>query len=218
MNQDYYSVLGVDRRATEDQIKRAYRRLARQHHPDVNKGDRASEQRFKAVNEAYDVLGDAARRRDYDEFGSNWRHAEQLRSGPGTPFGGRRGHHRLLRSESQVDAASGAQVFLHVARIDCWQPANRRVHTGHRPSRTRRRTGRRCNNRVRERTATQTRDRTNTHRRTSYPNRLKPARASPRTSGNSRLASGIGRSGLVGLHIRNLRLRSNARLPHIPAV
>ena len=92
MNQDYYSVLGVDRRATDDQIKRAYRRLARQHHPDVNKGDRASEQRFKAVNEAYDVLGDAARRRDYDEFGSNWRHAEQLRSGPGTPFGGRRGH------------------------------------------------------------------------------------------------------------------------------
>ena len=107
-NQDYYSVLGVDRRATDDDIRRAYRRLARQHHPDVNKGNRASEQRFKAVNEAYHVLGDAGRRRDYDEFGSNWQHAEQLRSGSSSPFGGRRGHRGGF---SNFDSNSGDGGF-----------------------------------------------------------------------------------------------------------
>ena len=87
-NKDFYSVLGVSRGSSEDEIRRAYRRLAREHHPDVNRGDRGSEARFKLINEAYEVLGDAKRRRDYDEFGDQWRHADELRAGSRRVFGG----------------------------------------------------------------------------------------------------------------------------------
>jgi molecular chaperone DnaJ len=66
---DYYEVLGLQRDASSDQIKAAYRQLARQHHPDANKGDGGAEERFKAINEAYEVLGDAGRRARYDQFG-----------------------------------------------------------------------------------------------------------------------------------------------------
>lgn len=102
--QDYYQVLGVQRRASTDEIKRAYRKLAMQHHPDVNRGNSASEERFKAINEAYDVLGDASRRKDYDEFGSNWRHADQLRSGAGRQFGGAGGHGTEFRNFSDFNS------------------------------------------------------------------------------------------------------------------
>lgn len=67
---DYYEILGVDRNATEEEIKRAYRRLARQHHPDANPDDPEAERKFKEVAEAYSVLSDPARRRDYDMFGT----------------------------------------------------------------------------------------------------------------------------------------------------
>ena len=71
---DYYRVLGVSKEASKDEIKRAYRKLAQKHHPDANKGDASAEARFKEVSEAYDVLSDPAKRREYDEartlFGS----------------------------------------------------------------------------------------------------------------------------------------------------
>ncbi len=67
---DYYAILGVDKSASQDEIKKAYRKLAKQHHPDVNKGDKASEAKFKDVGEAYEVLGDAEKRKKYDMFGS----------------------------------------------------------------------------------------------------------------------------------------------------
>ena len=87
---DYYSTLGVAKTATEKEIKQAYRKLARKHHPDVNPGDKSAEARFKELNEAYEVLGDPAKRRKYDELGANWRMYEQAGAAgaAGSPFGG----------------------------------------------------------------------------------------------------------------------------------
>src|SRR5437868_5331651 len=80
---DYYSTLGVSKTASEKEIKQAYRKLARKHHPDVNPGDKSAETRFKEMNEAYEVLGDPAKRKKYDELGANWRAYEQAGSAPG---------------------------------------------------------------------------------------------------------------------------------------
>jgi curved DNA-binding protein len=74
---DYYSTLGVAKTATEKEVKQAFRKLARKHHPDVNPGDKSAETRFKEINEAYEVLGDPAKRKKYDELGANWRMYEQ---------------------------------------------------------------------------------------------------------------------------------------------
>ena len=88
---DYYSTLGVAKTATEKEIKQAYRKLARKHHPDVNPGDKSAEMKFKEINEAYEVLGDPAKRKRYDELGANWRMSEQAGGGEGfdpSQFGG----------------------------------------------------------------------------------------------------------------------------------
>jgi curved DNA-binding protein len=86
---DYYTTLGVSKTASEAEIKRAYRKLARKHHPDLNPSDKAAEARFKEINEAYEVLGNPDSRRKYDELGANWRQYEQAqREGGGSPAGG----------------------------------------------------------------------------------------------------------------------------------
>jgi DnaJ-class molecular chaperone len=88
---DYYATLGLAKTATAKEIKQAFRRLARKHHPDVNPGDKGAETKFKELNEAYEVLGDPAKRRKYDELGANWRMYEQAGAGApgqGSPFGG----------------------------------------------------------------------------------------------------------------------------------
>jgi DnaJ-class molecular chaperone len=90
---DYYATLGVAKTATDKDIKAAYRKLARKHHPDVNPGDKSAETRFKEINEAYEVLGDPDKRRKYDELGANWRMYEQAQQQGqpfpgGSPFGG----------------------------------------------------------------------------------------------------------------------------------
>jgi molecular chaperone DnaJ len=66
---DYYQVLGIEREAPAEEIKRAYRRLAHQHHPDKNPGDKGSEERFKEVTEAYEILSNPEKRAAYDRFG-----------------------------------------------------------------------------------------------------------------------------------------------------
>jgi DnaJ-class molecular chaperone len=69
---DYYKVLGVSKSASAEDIKKAFRKLARRYHPDVNPGDKTSEEKFKEINEAYEVLSDASKRRKYDTLGPNW--------------------------------------------------------------------------------------------------------------------------------------------------
>ena len=75
---DYYSILGVNREASEREIKQAYRRLARRYHPDVNPGDKSTEARFKQINEAYEVLSDKEKRQKYNQFGDQWQYADQF--------------------------------------------------------------------------------------------------------------------------------------------
>lgn len=79
---DYYDVLGVKRDASDDDIKKAYRKLARKFHPDLNPGDKASEEQFKQVQAAYDVLANPEDRKLYDQYGENWR---AVKSGAGAP-------------------------------------------------------------------------------------------------------------------------------------
>ncbi|MCC7358011.1 MAG: J domain-containing protein [Anaerolineales bacterium] len=80
---DYYQTLGVKRDASEKDIKSAFRKLARQLHPDVNPGDKAAEEKFKSVNEAYEVLSDAEKRKKYDAFGADWERYQQAGGQPG---------------------------------------------------------------------------------------------------------------------------------------
>ncbi|GCE18431.1 DnaJ C-terminal domain-containing protein [Dictyobacter kobayashii] len=83
---DYYKILGVARGASADDIKKAFRKLARKYHPDVNPGDKKAEEKFKEINEAYEVLSDADKRKRYDTLGPNW----QEQFGPNFSGGGRR--------------------------------------------------------------------------------------------------------------------------------
>src|ERR671925_857286 len=86
---DYYKVLGVSKNASAEDIKKAFRKMARKYHPDVNPGDKKAEARFKEINEAYEVLGDPPKRKKYDELGANWRLYEQAEAQGGpNPFAG----------------------------------------------------------------------------------------------------------------------------------
>ena len=80
---DYYRTLEVDKKATAEQIKKSYRKLARKYHPDVNQDDPKAEDRFKEINEAYEVLSDAEKRDKYDQFGSEWQRYESAGGQPG---------------------------------------------------------------------------------------------------------------------------------------
>jgi curved DNA-binding protein len=86
---DYYDVLGLNKNASESDIKSAFRKQARKHHPDVNPGDKAAEERFKEINEAYEVLSDPEKRKRYDALGPNWKAGEEFRPPPGWQEGAR---------------------------------------------------------------------------------------------------------------------------------
>ena len=118
---DYYSTLGVAKTATEKEIKQAYRKLARKHHPDVNPGDKAAEARFKDLTEAYEVLGDPAKRKKYDDLGANWRAYEQAGAGQGfdpsqaggwnVNFGGGPTGYRTMTQEEMNEMFGGENPF-----------------------------------------------------------------------------------------------------------
>jgi curved DNA-binding protein len=84
---DYYRILGVDKNATAKEIKQAYRKLARKYHPDVNPENKEAESKFKEINEAYEVLGNEANRKKYDELGENWKYYEQWQRAGGEARG-----------------------------------------------------------------------------------------------------------------------------------
>src|SRR5215211_1750315 len=75
---DYYKILGVDKNASEEDIKKAYRKLARKHHPDLNPHDKEAHAKFQQINEANEVLSDPEKRKKYDAYGENWKQAEQF--------------------------------------------------------------------------------------------------------------------------------------------
>src|ERR1700750_1853130 len=75
---DYYETLGIGKNASEDDIKKAYRKLARKHHPDLNPNDAAANKKFQQINEANEVLSDPEKRKKYDKYGKDWEHADQF--------------------------------------------------------------------------------------------------------------------------------------------
>jgi len=119
---DYYQVLGVSRDADEKEVKRAFRRLARQCHPDVNPDNAGAEERFKEINEAYEVLSDPEKRTKYDQLGSEWYHWQQAGGRPGdfnwgswttgaSGAQGQRVHVRYGSPEDLEDLFGGASPF-----------------------------------------------------------------------------------------------------------
>src|SRR3954463_21316 len=88
---DYYEILGVSRTAKEEEIKKSYRKLARKYHPDLNPNNKQSEEKFKEIQEAYEVLSDAEKRRKYDQLGANWKNGAEFTPPPNWGGGGFQG-------------------------------------------------------------------------------------------------------------------------------
>lgn len=137
---DYYRILGIDRKASEKEIKQAYRRLARQYHPDVNPSDQAAQEKFKEINEAYEVLSDPEKRRKYDKLGAQWQNWQRMGFEPSSfdwgqwfaqPGGGARV--KYVDLEDLFGEASPFSEFFNVifgsprtrTRTRVWQTAER---------------------------------------------------------------------------------------------
>ena len=122
---DYYKILGVEKKASDKEIKQAYRKLARKYHPDVNPGDKSSEDRFKEVSEAYEVLSDKEKRAKYDQFGEQWQHAQ------------RAGHAQVHEDRARLGVQQ--QVFrAPLDLVDALPAQQARQRRRHRPAQARR--------------------------------------------------------------------------------
>ena len=129
-----YETLGVPKNASQDEIKKAYRKLARKHHPDANAGDKEAEERFKEVQHAYDVLSDAEKRKQYDTFGATNGRVGGAPGGPNVDFSTLRPRRPLRRAVRRL-AAAVAAAAAPAARSRIAAPTSRRRCTC--PSRTR---------------------------------------------------------------------------------
>jgi curved DNA-binding protein len=128
---DYYQILGVDKNASEKDIKRAYRKLARQYHPDKNPDNKAAEERFKEINEAYEVLGDADNRSKYDQLGRSYHRFQQMGGAPGgfdysqwAAAGGPRGGYQQvnINFEDLLGGSGGFSEFFRTVFGDRGRP------------------------------------------------------------------------------------------------
>ncbi|MCX6120534.1 MAG: J domain-containing protein [Ignavibacteriales bacterium] len=110
---DYYKILGVGKTATQDEIKKAYRKLANKYHPDKTKGDKAAEEKFKDINEANGILSDPVKRKKYDQFGADWKQYEEAGQQPGgfdwSKYTGGRGGREHTMSQEEFSAMFGEE-------------------------------------------------------------------------------------------------------------
>lgn len=133
---DYYRIMGINRNASEREVKQAYRKLARQYHPDVNPGNKAAEEKFKEINQAYEVLSDKDKRAKYDQFGDQWQFADQFkqagRQTGGTPYWGtgERGGVRYGVGEDD-DLGSLFEELFHNPGRGATYTRTRRAQPGH---------------------------------------------------------------------------------------
>lgn len=120
---DYYKVLGVDRTASQDDIKKAFRKLARKYHPDLNPNDPTAKEKFQALNEANEVLSDPEKRKKYDEYGEHWRHAEEFEAQKKQQAGGFGGFDPF--------GGAGAKGFHTDGNGTYWYSSDGQEFTGH---------------------------------------------------------------------------------------
>ena len=133
-SRDYYDILGIPQSASKREVQSAYRQLARKFHPDVTGGNKKDEERFKAVNEANDILSDPAKRSAYDKWGDNWKHAEELEAAQQDTFG--QASHRFSRANTPF---SRGHTFQSDGFDDVFQRLFRDADQAHqqRPQRSR---------------------------------------------------------------------------------
>jgi len=127
-SKDYYSILGISRSASEKEIKQAFRKLARKHHPDVNPGDKTAEAKFKEISAAYEVLSDKEKRQKYDQFGDQWQYADQFKQSrrQGAPFWGSKTPFQAGSGYGVPDGSDpgGSVEWSHSHHQFRWEQAN----------------------------------------------------------------------------------------------